>query len=76
MRVFTAALWNETNPFAPFPLDITAFEENGLWGPGERPDGETEGASVCEEARRRAKAGLRLPLHGDGRCAQLRAAHD
>ena len=57
MRVFTAALWNETNPFAPFPLDITAFEENGLWGPGERPDGETEGASVCEEARRRAKAG-------------------
>jgi microcystin degradation protein MlrC len=58
MRVFTAALWNETNPFAPFPLDVSAFEEAGLWGPGQRPDGETEGSSICEEARRRARAGV------------------
>jgi microcystin degradation protein MlrC len=57
MRVFTAALWNETNAFAPFPLDLSAFEAGGLYGPGERPEGETEGASLCEEARRRARAG-------------------
>jgi microcystin degradation protein MlrC len=57
MRVFTAAFWNETNAFAPFPLDVSAFEEAGLYGPGERPDGETEGAAICEEARNRARAG-------------------
>ncbi|MDR3511673.1 MAG: M81 family metallopeptidase [Caulobacteraceae bacterium] len=57
MRVFTAAFWNETNAFAPFPLDVSAFEEAGLYGPGERPDGDSEGAAVCEEARIRARAG-------------------
>lgn len=57
MRVFTAAFWNETNAFAPFPLDVSSFEEAGLYGPGERPDGQSEGAAVCEEARVRARAG-------------------
>jgi len=57
MRVFTASLCNETNAFAPFPIDLSAFEQGGLYGPGERPDRRTEGAALCQEARQRSRVG-------------------
>jgi len=31
MRVFTAALWNETNAFAPFPVDLGSFPVKMAW---------------------------------------------
>lgn len=57
MRVFTAALWNETNAFAPFPVDLGGFVEGGLFAPGERPDSHPNGVALCQEARRRARLG-------------------
>ena len=54
MRVFTAALCNETNAFAPFPVDLAAFAEGALYDPGARPDRETQGSALCQEARRRS----------------------
>jgi microcystin degradation protein MlrC len=64
MRVFTAALWNEANAFAPFPADLGAFEAGGLYGPGLRPPGDAEGAALCEEARRRARGGAFTLIEG------------
>jgi len=57
MRVFTAAVWNETNAFAPFPVDLGSFEEGGLFAPGQRPDSHPDGVALCQEARRRARLG-------------------
>ncbi|HVK80830.1 MAG TPA: M81 family metallopeptidase [Verrucomicrobiae bacterium] len=57
MKVFSAALWNETNAFAPFPTDLGSFVEGGLFRPGERPDDRQDGAALCQQARLRARAG-------------------
>lgn len=64
MRVFTAALWNETNVFAPFPVDLGSFAQGGLFGPGERPDSHVDGVALCQEARRRAHEGAFTLIEG------------